>query len=484
MASLGSGASLEEGKIGVIHRDEIIETAGRLGLTPQVVEKDYALGWFLAGIHQHKKFGKTWVFKGGTCLKKCYFETYRFSEDLDFTVQNDKTTPNAEILKNEFGEVAAWIEENSGLEIPRETIEFEVFNNPRGTVSVQGKAAYRGPVRPGVNARSLPRIKIDLTLDEPVLLPTVTRKIDHSYSDLPAASIEALAYAYEEVFAEKTRALIQRLRPRDLYDVIHLFRRKDLNPDRQLVHDTLTQKCALREIPYPTAEAVRTHENRKFVESEWETMLSHQVSTLPPFEQFFDELPQVFDWLRGEVVPELPTLAIEEEEGVGIEAPALLVPSIGASNIDKIRFAAANRLRLRLTYQGSVREIEPYSLARSSEGNLLLQAIKSQTREPRSYRFDRMQGIEVTKTPFTPYYTIEITSSGHLPVHQLTRSAPQRSSTSYRTRSGGGPTYIFQCSRCGKQFRRKTHDSTMKEHKDRNGRTCYGGYGRYLRTEY
>ncbi len=28
-----------------------------------------------------------WVFKGGTCLKKCFVETYRFSEDLDFTVQ-------------------------------------------------------------------------------------------------------------------------------------------------------------------------------------------------------------------------------------------------------------------------------------------------------------------------------------------------------------------------------------------------------------
>jgi len=27
-----------------------------------------------------------WVFKGGTCLKKCYIETHRFSEDLDVTV--------------------------------------------------------------------------------------------------------------------------------------------------------------------------------------------------------------------------------------------------------------------------------------------------------------------------------------------------------------------------------------------------------------
>ena len=30
----------------------------------------------------------TQVFKGGTCIKKCYFETYRFSEDLDFTLQD------------------------------------------------------------------------------------------------------------------------------------------------------------------------------------------------------------------------------------------------------------------------------------------------------------------------------------------------------------------------------------------------------------
>ena len=28
----------------------------------------------------------SWVFKGGTCLKKCHIETHRFSEDLDFTV--------------------------------------------------------------------------------------------------------------------------------------------------------------------------------------------------------------------------------------------------------------------------------------------------------------------------------------------------------------------------------------------------------------
>ena len=56
------------------------------GLVANVIEKDYVLGWVLAGISNHTKVGHSWVFKGGTCLKKCYFETYRFSEDLDFTL--------------------------------------------------------------------------------------------------------------------------------------------------------------------------------------------------------------------------------------------------------------------------------------------------------------------------------------------------------------------------------------------------------------
>jgi Nucleotidyl transferase AbiEii toxin, Type IV TA system len=55
-----------------------------------VVEKDYVLGWILAGIYGHEELAESWVFKGGTCLKKCYFETYRFSEDLDFTLREEE----------------------------------------------------------------------------------------------------------------------------------------------------------------------------------------------------------------------------------------------------------------------------------------------------------------------------------------------------------------------------------------------------------
>lgn len=65
----------------MINIDEIRSVAAQVKLSNLVVEKDYALGWLLFGIHRHPIAGKDWIFKGGTCLKKCYLETHRFSED-------------------------------------------------------------------------------------------------------------------------------------------------------------------------------------------------------------------------------------------------------------------------------------------------------------------------------------------------------------------------------------------------------------------
>ncbi len=47
-----------------------MELAREFGLAAQVIEKDYTLGWLLAGIAAHPEIGQSWVFKGGTCLKK------------------------------------------------------------------------------------------------------------------------------------------------------------------------------------------------------------------------------------------------------------------------------------------------------------------------------------------------------------------------------------------------------------------------------
>lgn len=50
-----------------------------------VLERDYCLAWFLATL-SGSPLKAILAFKGGTALKRCYFDDYRFSEDLDFTL--------------------------------------------------------------------------------------------------------------------------------------------------------------------------------------------------------------------------------------------------------------------------------------------------------------------------------------------------------------------------------------------------------------
>ena len=281
----------------MILKDEIqrIATEKKLGI--DIIEKDYILSWVLAGIHHHEATKDSWIFKGGTCLKKCYFETYRFSEDLDFTYRGEAHEPTEDYYKNIFIEIAKWIYENAGIELPQQGIEFEVFKNPRNTTSVQGKLTYRGPIQRNVSITRLPRLKIDLTLDEPMFLEPQIKNVDHPYSDMLEEGKKILAYSYEELFAEKLRALVQRLRPRDLYDVVHLFQQKNLNTNVALIRETLQKKCDLRSIPFPKIELIETHVNRKLLESEWATQLRHQMPELPQFELFLNELGKILAWV-------------------------------------------------------------------------------------------------------------------------------------------------------------------------------------------
>jgi hypothetical protein len=158
----------------MIDRREILEAASSFSLLPNVVEKDYVLGWILAGINAHEELAESWVFKGGTCLKKCYFETYRFSEDLDFTLRNEEHL-DEEFLRTVFEKVIAWVTEQSGLNIPADQPEFDIFPNARGRPNCQGKIAYRGPVSP--TSGGWPKIKLDLTADEGLVLRNLGTRV-------------------------------------------------------------------------------------------------------------------------------------------------------------------------------------------------------------------------------------------------------------------------------------------------------------------
>ncbi len=53
-----------------------------------LIEKDVILHQLLLDLSEDEFFSANFVFKGGTCLIKCYFGYKRFSEDIDFTWKN------------------------------------------------------------------------------------------------------------------------------------------------------------------------------------------------------------------------------------------------------------------------------------------------------------------------------------------------------------------------------------------------------------
>lgn len=277
----------------MISKTEILTHAKKFGLSPQVIEKDYVLGWVLAGIFNHQELKNSWVFKGGTCLKKAYFETYRFSEDLDFTLLNSEQI-HSDFLISVFKKISAWIYEQSGIQIPENKIEFEIYDNKFGKKSCQGKLSYLGPLAP-TSPKQWPRLKLDLTADELLADHPEILKIHHPYSDQPVSGIRILSYSYPELFAEKIRALGERARPRDLYDVIHLFRFPKSNLQHVKILKTLKEKCAFKKIEIPNPLDLEKH--HQACKIGWEDQLSHQIINLESFDFYWNQLPEFFTWL-------------------------------------------------------------------------------------------------------------------------------------------------------------------------------------------
>ena len=394
----------------MIGKPEIMRIAGQLNLNPHVVEKDYALGWLLAGIFANEKLVDKWVFKGGTCLKKCFFETYRFSEDLDFTLR-DESHLNEGFLKEVFAKIGEWIYEQSGLEMPADLQDFDIYDNRRGNKNCEGKISYRGPVSPTARG-GLPRIKLDLTADERIVLGPVPCLVFHPYSDAPENGVTVQAYPYEEVFAEKVRALAERTRPRDLYDVINLYRNIEARPNPSVLLDVLHQKCEFKGIPVP--KPVDLDPLKPDLVAGWKNMLGHQLPALPPVESFWNVLPEFFKWLESGIAPEIPAFypRATGETVLRERTVQLPVQPDRQRDLNIIRFAAANRLCVDLYYKESTRRIEPYSLRQTKDGNIILCAWNIDKDEDRSYRIDRIQGAHFTDQVFKPRYAVELTPKG------------------------------------------------------------------------
>jgi predicted nucleotidyltransferase component of viral defense system len=421
----------------MIAKQDILDRVTEWRLRPDVIEKDYVLGWLLAAIAAHPTAGTGWVFKGGTCLKKCYFETYRFSEDLDFTLAPDSSY-DATALRQVLVEVVAAAHDMSGIQFPEELVEVRKRKDQQGRTTFQGKIGYRGPLL----SPFYPRIIFDLTCHEPIQMPPTSRAIFHPYPDELPPEAAVTTYQFEELFAEKVRALVERTRPRDLYDIVFILENRAGETDLQSVRDVYERKCTTKGLAVArSAEIVALAGQAGELRSEWENMLAHQLPALPPLDGVLSRLGPLLGWvdlMPPAPAPALPSVVVE----IGSELVAPLGVTFwgGASQIEGIRFAGASRLLVEFTYHARRRVVEPYSLRRARTGNLLLYGWEQSAGHIKAFNVAEIRDARATRTPFSPRFAVELAAGGALNIRPTaTRAAWGRPSADRLVRLAGAP---------------------------------------------
>ncbi len=255
---------------------ELHSMAEQDGLRFDQVEKDHVILWLLTGLTHAGAEKKGWVFKGGTCLRHCYYEGYRFSEDIDFSCRPGGNNLDASMTL--LNKVAGKLSTESGIRVA-----------VREPLTVPGDFQIEIPLeynRGGARRQGLPQVKVHLTFDEPILEKPVTCPVVPRYSDLRQFSVTS--YNKKEIIAEKLRSLLQQQkkwpRPRDLYDLWYILCRsaewlswKELKP-------LFEEKCRVRNIE-PDIAGLTSDTLREWNTNAWKDRLGPMLRELPDFDQ-------------------------------------------------------------------------------------------------------------------------------------------------------------------------------------------------------
>jgi len=253
----------------MIPENEFKELARFYQVPSSTIERDYAQHWLLSYLPQM-------ALKGGTGLKKCYFKDYRFSDDLDFTLIRNITQ---EKMKDYIISTIDKVRYESGILFLEQIKSEEVENGYAFVVYFRIMRRTGDPLK----------IKIDITKKEKeiIMSPLQKKSILHTYSDIPETQV--VVYSLDEIFAEKIRALFERTRPRDLYDVWFLSKHTALDTS------LLKKKFKYKKIDLDFEDFSKRKINYA---GAWKRSLQHQLNNLPNAETVFES---VFAFLKENI---------------------------------------------------------------------------------------------------------------------------------------------------------------------------------------
>lgn len=248
-------------------------------------EHEYVILCTLDGLGQVSPPADTFCLKGGTALRLLYFSEWRHSVDLDFSVLPEFPDEDLEAhLEGWF----ARVEEIHGLVLRLRQIH-------RANGAARLRAQFTGPLRHPA------RLLLDITLDEPVLLPPRRQPVvvDFFAPLRPVVQV----YALEEVLAEKVRSILERGKSRDYYDVWRLLKEKQEHLDLALARQVLGQKCVHKGLEVSGAAALLSPARLEEARPYWERDLAGQVSSgaLPSWEAVVEELAGLLEEFFAEM---------------------------------------------------------------------------------------------------------------------------------------------------------------------------------------
>jgi predicted nucleotidyltransferase component of viral defense system len=281
----------------MILQKEIRDIAMRQGVPKTTIDKDWVLGHVLYGLFSHEVLGKQLIFKGGTCLRKCYFEDYRFSEDLDFTLMAADVQISQSMIEDVFSEV----HHRSGILFHIDIFSEMIFENQR--VGFKTIVKYWGADHPKnqmvpVHSRWHSYIKLEFISHELMCFDIVAKKLLHHYSDKDLLNIAIPCYNPEEVICEKLRAMLQRkyTAPRDYFDTWYISQHSPAL-DWTGINAQVKQKARFKNIDINAVDDFFTEKHIKTLQSHWMQSLGHHLAKnqLPTVQKVINDLRELLE---------------------------------------------------------------------------------------------------------------------------------------------------------------------------------------------
>jgi predicted nucleotidyltransferase component of viral defense system len=234
------------------------------------VEQDLVISRALVDLYKHPLIKAELAFRGGTALQKCFFaKASRCGEDLDFV--QIRPAPIGPILNAVRDALDSW------LDRPKVKIA-----HGRATLFYTFESYDK----------NLVRFKIEINTREHYNFLALARRKFVVNSPWYSGSCEILTYQLEELLGTKLRALFQRKKGRDLFDLARALETLNVNVDQILYCFTKYLECEHLRISRAEFEANLFHKkNMQGFRRDMELLLPSSPTKLG-FDHDFDVVMQ------------------------------------------------------------------------------------------------------------------------------------------------------------------------------------------------